>query len=84
MVLGLVVDATGVENIRDVWTALDVEGRTGVWGALLRVGAKVGAKNLEKYEPLRQPARLVDRNVEHADGTYVFETIDPELEQEAA
>ncbi|WP_210686883.1 hypothetical protein [Mycolicibacterium sp. GESEQ-9] len=84
MVLGLVVDATGVENIRDVWTALDAEGRTGAWGALLRVGAKIGAKNLDSYEPLRQPAQLVDRKVERGDGTYTWVTVDPELEETAA
>lgn len=80
MVLGLVADVAGVENIRTVWDALDAEGRTGPWGQLLKVNAAIAAKNLDSYEPLRRPAPLVDRKVERGDGTFMTVTVDPEVE----
>ncbi|OBB10730.1 hypothetical protein A5731_22615 [Mycolicibacterium conceptionense] len=83
MVLGLVVDASNVENIRDAWSALDAEGRTGPWGQLLRVNAGIAAKNLDAYEPLREPARLVDKKIDRGDGTFGYVTVDPELEPQA-
>ncbi|OBG84776.1 hypothetical protein A5699_25960 [Mycobacterium sp. E802] len=82
MVLGLVVDASAVENVRDAWSALDAEGRTGPWGQLLKVNAKITAKDLADYAPLREPARLVDKKVDRGDGTFGWVTVDPELEPE--
>jgi len=78
MVLGLVADVTGVENIRHAWDAIDGSGRTGAWGALLRVGAKIAAKDLDAYEPLRRPAPLIEKKVDRGDGTYGYVVLDPE------
>lgn len=78
MVLGLIADVTGVENIRHAWDAIDAEGRTGPWGQLIRVGGKIAAKDLDAYAPLRRPAPLIEKKVDRGDGTYGYVVLDPE------
>lgn len=45
LAFGLVVDTTGVEDYRTAWNAWDADN---AWAELLKVGAKIAAKDLDK------------------------------------
>ncbi|NOQ56876.1 hypothetical protein [Mycolicibacterium fortuitum] len=78
LALGLAVDASGVENYRHAWDAVDAVGRTGAWGELLRVGAKIRAVDLADFQPARIPKPKVQRKRLREDQTYEFVELDPE------
>lgn len=79
MVIGLTVDSTGVDNIRDIWDPwFDAEGRAHTWGALLKAGARIRAVDLADYAPARIPQRKLQRKVLREDQTYEFIEVDPE------
>ena len=58
MLLPLVIDPAGLHR-RRVWEAWKSEGRTGRWGALLGVGARIRAADLGNIEPYRTPKPFV-------------------------
>ncbi|MDV3127602.1 hypothetical protein M1247_21935 [Mycobacterium sp. 21AC1] len=78
LAFGLTVDASGCEDYRAPWNAWDSDNNA--WAALLAAGATIHAKDLDAYEPARIPSRLVDKKVLREDGTYIFVTVDPDLE----
>ena len=57
----LTVDA-GELHRRRAWEAFDTEGgRTGRWGPLVALGARLRAADLDSYTPYRRPAPLIHR-----------------------
>lgn len=63
---------------RRVWEAWETtEGRAGRWAALLKLGVKLGAPDLDRYKPYRRPAELETRYKQGYRGSMPY-IVDPE------
>ncbi|MFC8039614.1 hypothetical protein ACFUOZ_09690 [Paenarthrobacter sp. NPDC057355] len=63
---------------RRVWEAWETtEGRTGRWGALLKIGVKLGAPDLDKYSFYRRPMELETKYRQGFRGSIPY-IVDPE------
>ena len=66
--LSVVADVAGLHR-RRVWEAWEAsEGRTGRWGALIALGAEIGAQPLEAIQPYAQPRPMETRQERHGIG----------------
>ena len=84
MLLPLIIDASGCHR-RQTWEAWRANGeRTGHWGALAGLGARIRAAELDTFEPYREPRPLVRRQFPvggpDSKGVYKAEITDPEDE----
>jgi hypothetical protein len=84
MLLPLLIDPTGWHR-RRTWEAWKATGeRTGHWGALVALGARIRACPLDEFEPYREPRPLVrkqfPRGGPDSRGLYRVEVTDPEDE----
>jgi hypothetical protein len=77
-VLPLSVDPDGLHR-RRVWEAWSKQdGRTRRWGALVALGAKLRAVDLERFEPYRQPKPLEQKQEQVGRGAVRTYMVDPE------
>ena len=77
VLIPLTADVTGLHR-RRVWEAWNTtDGRTGRWGALIRVGATVRAADLDNLEPYRRPQPMHVRQEHNGIGVRHIE-FDPE------
>ena len=68
VMIALTIDAAGLHR-RRVWEAWrHVAGRTGRWGALLRIGATIRAHDLDGFTPYRPPRPMEVKQVPHGIG----------------
>ena len=73
----LTVDANGLHR-RRVWEAFEeTGGRTGRWGALRALGARIRAADLDSYEPYRKPKPMEVKQIRHGIGVRQI-LVDPE------
>lgn len=77
--VALTADPAGAHR-REVWRAWDERGRTGHWGAILKVGPTIRAARLEDFAPYRRPAQLEEKRERVGNGLYATRLIDPEDE----
>ena len=76
--IALTVDAAGLHR-RRVWEAWNTTGtRTKRWGALVALGARIRAADLDGFEPYRQPMPMETKQILVARGAVRFEQVDPE------
>lgn len=69
----------GNAHRRRVWEAWETdEGRAGRWAALHKLGVKLGAPDLDNYNPYRRPMELETKYKAGAFGGHVPYIVDPE------
>ncbi len=75
--LPLTVDPTGL-HVRRVWESwVKQDGRTGRWGALAAMGARLRACRLDEFQPYPEPKPLEHRTEQIARGQTRVVTYDP-------